>query len=158
MMRCHDLHIETFVKQGPDFIPIDVAQQIKLKDPLYVDGSIRVIVGGQSLIDDTQWTDIIHWWAHMSKILRDLSHGRTTSVEGRFPDAPVQMLFEVDGERLTWTVHAQQTRVAILDRVPALRALMAEYRHVFERMRVLNPSCTSDYDVALAYMSNFKAL
>ena len=65
---------------------------------------------------------------------------------------------EVDGERLTWTVRAKETHVTTLDRVPALRTLMAEYRHVFERMRVLNPSCTSDYDVSLAYMSNFKAL
>ena len=45
MKRYHDLHIETCVKQGRDFIPIDVAQQIKLKEPLYVDGSIRVTVG-----------------------------------------------------------------------------------------------------------------
>ena len=94
----------------------------------------------------------------MSKILRDLSHGRTRSAEGGFPDAPVNMLFEVDGERLTWTVRGKETHVATLDRVPALRILMAEYRHVFERMRILNPSCASDYDVALAYMSNFKVL
>ncbi len=158
MMSYHELHIETCIKQGQDFIPIDVAQQIKLKDPLYVDGSIRVTVGGQPLITDTQWTDIVHWWAHMSKILRDLSHGRTRSVEGGFPDAPVPMFFEVDGERLTWTVRARETHVATLDRVPALRTLMTEYQHVFERMRVLNPSCTSDYDVSLAYMSNFEAL
>ena len=157
-MTFHKLHIETCVKQGRDFIPIDVAQQIKLKEPLYVDGSIRVTVGGQPLIDDTQWTDIIHWWAHMSGILEELSHGRTRSMEGGFPDAPVDMLFEVDGERLTWTVRAKETHVATLDRVPALRILMAEYRHVFERMRVLNPPCASDYDVSLAYMSNFKAL
>ncbi len=157
-MRYHELHIETCVKQGRDFIPIDVARQIKLKEPLYVDGSIRVTVGGQPLIDDTQWTDIIHWWAHMSKILRDLSHGRTRSAAGGFPDAPVDMLFEVDGERLTWTVRAKETHVATLDRVPALRILMAEYRHVFERMRVLNPTCASDYDVSLAYTSNFEAL
>lgn len=157
-MRYHTLHIETCVKQGRDFIPIDVARGIKLKEPLYVDGSIRVTVGGRPLIDDTQWTDIIHWWAGMSDILSDFSHGRTRSAEVWFPDAPVLMLFEVDGERLTWTVRAKETRVAILDRVPALRILTADYRHVFERMRALNPPCASDYDVALAYMSNFKAL
>lgn len=94
----------------------------------------------------------------MSGILEELSHGRTRSAEGGFPDAPVDMLFEVDGERLTWTVRAKETRVAVLDRVPALRILMAEYRHVFERMRILNPSCASDYDVSLAYMSNFEVL
>ena len=158
-MKVHsELHIETCAKQGDQFIPIDVLQHIEVKEPRYVDGSIRVTVGGQPLIEDTQWTDIIHWWARMSNVLQELSHGRERSMQRHFPDAPVLMLFEVDGERLTWTIRATQTRVATLDRVPALRALMAEYRHVFERMRVLNPSCTSDYDASLAYMSNFKAL
>ena len=158
MIRYDELHIETCAKQGDQFIPINALQHLKVKEPRYVDGSIRVTVGGQPLITDTQWTDIIHWWAGMSKVLRDLSHGKERSIQRYFPDAPVLMLFEVEGERLTWTVRTKQTRVATLDRVPALRALMAEYRHVFERMRVLNPPCASDYDVSLADMSNFRAL
>ena len=158
MNRYHALHIKTCVKQGDRFIPIDDLQRIEVKEPRYVDGSIRVTVGDQSLITDTQWTDIVHWWAGMSNVLEELTHDRKNLVEDWFPDAPVPMLFEVDGERLTWTVRAKQTRVATLDRVPALRTLMAEYRHVFERMRVLNPSCISDYDVSLAYMRHFKGV
>ena len=158
MEEYNELHIETCVKQGDQFVPIDVLQRLKVKEPRYVDGSLRVTVGDQSLITDTQWTDTIHWWARMSDVLQELSHGRERSMRRHFPDAPVLMLFEIDGERLTWTIRAQQTRVAILDRVPALRALTTEYMRVFERMRILNPACTSDYDVALACMSNFKAL
>ena len=152
------LHIETCVKQGDDFVPIDALQHLEVDDPHYIDGSIRVTVSGQPFTTDANWTDIVHWWATMSNVLEEISHGREKSMQRYFPDTPVLMFFEVDGERLTWTLQAEQTHVATLDRVPALRTLMAEYRHVFERMRILNPSRISDYDISLDYMSHFKTL
>ena len=122
-----------------------------------MDGSIRVTARGQPLITDAEWTDIVHWWAGMSKVLRHLSNGKQV-VEGYFPDWPGTMLFEVVDDRLTWSLHVPETRAVTLERVPALRILMREYGRFFERMKVLNPSCSDDYDVALAYMSHFKAL
>ena len=151
------LRIETCAKQGSQFISLDALTALKVKEPRYVDGSIRVTARAQPLITDAEWTDIVHWWAGMSNVLRHLSNGKQV-VEGHFPDWPGTMLFEVAGDRLTWSLHVPETRSVSLERVPALRILMREYGRFFERMKVLNPSCTDDYDVALAYMSHFKAL
>ena len=157
MLASEMLHIETCARQGDRFIPINELTELKLKEPLYIDGSIRVTAWGKPLITDAQWTDIVEWWGGMSNVLRHLSNGTKQVAEASF-SWPGTMLFEVAGEKLTWTVRGAQTRSAILDRVPALRILMQEYKRFFERMQVLSPRNNGDYDVALAYMSWFKQL
>lgn len=119
-----------------------------------MDGSVRVTAWGEPLITDAQWTDVVEWWGSMSRVLRPLSNGTRQSAEGYF-SWPGTMLFEVDGERLTWTVRGSQTRSATLDRAPALRILMREYRRFFERMQVISPRDNGDYDVALDDMKYF---
>lgn len=150
--------IESCVRDGDRFIPLSASPALNLKDPSYVDGSIRVTIQGRPLITDREATDVVHWWAGMSGILRDLTQGRKSVVDGGFPDWPGTMLFEVSGDKLTWSVQVPETRTAVLDRVSALRRLMQEYKMFFERMKILNSTCSSDYDVALAYISRFGSL
>lgn len=153
MMANEMLHIETCAKQDGRFVPIETVSELKLRSPLYVDGSIRVTVWGRPLITDAEWTDIVEWWGSMSNVLKTLSHGSESVAEAYF-SWPGTMLFEVSGETLTWTLRGAQTRAVTLDRVPALRILMREYRRFFERMQIISPRSNGDYDVALDYMSN----
>ena len=152
------LSVVTYIKQGDAFIPLDEVTALNVKDHHYIDGSVRVSVSGQPLITDADWTHVVKWWAGMSTVLRHLSNGTEQIIEGSFFSWPGRMLFEVAGNRLTWTVRVPETRVATLDRVPALRILMQEYKRFFERMQVLCPCNNDDFDVALAYMSHFKPL
>ena len=154
-MTAHEmLSVVTCAKQDGRFIPLDELTELKLRNLLYVDGSVRVTVRGEPLITDAEWTDVVEWWVSMNNVLRDLSNGERQS-EGYF-DWPGSMLFEVDGERLTWTLRGPEVKSATLDRAPALRILVREYRRFFERMQVLSPRDNGDYDVALAYMKYFK--
>lgn len=156
MIATEMLHVETCARQGGAFIPIDTLTMVRLEDPLYVDGSIRVTSWGKPLITDAEWTDIVHWWGGMSDVLRRLSSGTDSHVEEGFPDSPMTMSFEVDGGKLIWTVRGSETRSATLDCAAALRILMLEYRRFFERMQVISPRRNGDYDVALDYMKYFK--
>ena len=157
MMANEMLHIETCAKQDGRFVPIETVSELKLRSPLYVDGSIRVTAWGRPLITDAEWTDIVEWWASVGRALRLLSHGTETVAEAYF-SWPGTMLFEVSGETLTWTLRGAQTRTATLDRVPALRILMREYRRFFERMQIISPRSNGDDDVALDYMQRLKEL
>ena len=149
------LSVVTCAKQGDRFIPLDELTELKLKEPLYVDGSIRLTAWGRPLVTDKDWTDVVQWWADMSNVLRDLSNGTRQRAEARF-DWPGSVLFEVDGERLTCTYCGPETKSAALDRVPALRIFMEEYKRFFEYMQVINPRSNNDFDVALDYMKYFK--
>ena len=155
-MAAHEmLSVVTCAKQDGRFIPLDELTELKLRNPPYVDGSVRVTVRGEPLITDAEWTDVVEWWGSMSRVLRPLSNGTRQSAEGYF-DWPGSMLFEVAGERLTWTLRGPEVKSATLDRAPALRILMREYKRFFERMQVLNPRNNGDYDVALEYMQYFR--
>jgi hypothetical protein len=132
-MAMHEmLSVVTCAKQDGRFIPLNELAKLKLRNPPYVDGSVRVTARGEPLITDAEWTDVVEWWGSMSNVLRDLSNGARQSV-GYF-DWPGSMLFEVDGERLTWTLRGPEVKSATLDRAPALRLLVREYRCFFERM------------------------
>ena len=146
------LSVVTCAKQDGRFIPLDELTELKLRNPPYVDGSVRVTVRGEPLITDAEWTDVVEWWVGMGRVLRDLSNGARQSVS--YFDWPGSLLFEVDDERLTWTLRGPEVKSATLDRALALRILVRDYRRFFERMRVLNPRC--NYDVGLAYMRHFK--
>ena len=150
------LYIETCAKQGDRFVPLNALDRLTLKDPNYVDGSIRVSVNGKPLITDKEWTDIVHWWARMSTILRDLSNGTGQLIETYFPDSALKMRFETVGERLTWQVNGPELRKATLNRFQAIQALARESRATFERLKVLNPACAGNYDVDLAYLAKLK--
>lgn len=154
MAESEMLSVVTCAKQGGRFIPLDELTALKLEEPLYVDGSVRVTVWGEPLITDAEWTDVVDWWGGMSNVLRSLSNGTEQSAEGSF-DWPGTMLFEVEGERLTWTLRGPEVKSATLDRAPALRILVREYRRFFERMQVISPRDNGDYDVALDYMKYF---
>ena len=147
------LYVETCAKQGGCFIPLTALNRLTLKDPNYVDGSIRVSVNGKSLITDKEWTDIVHWWARMGTILRDLSIGTTQVVETYFPDSALKMHFEAMGDKLAWQISSPEPRRAVLDRSQTIQALAWESRATFERLKVLNPACASNYDVDLAYLA-----
>lgn len=151
------LSVVTCAKQGDRFIPLDELTSLKLKEPLYVDGSIRLTAWGRPLVTDADWTDVVQWWAGMSDMLRDLSNGTRQRAEVRF-DWPGSVLFEVDGERLVCTYCGPETKSATLDRIPALRVFMEEYERFFERMQVISPRGNRDYDVALDYMKYFKQM
>lgn len=147
------LSVVTCAKQEGHFVPLDELTELKLRNPPYVDGSVRVTVRGEPLITDVHWTDVVEWWGSMSNVLRDLSSGARQSV-GYF-SWPGSMMFEVDGERLTWTLRGPEVKSATLDRAPTLQLLVREYRRFFERMQALNPCNNGDYDVGLAYMRYF---
>lgn len=153
-MTAHEmLSVVTCAKQDGRFVPLDELNELKLRNPPYVDGSIRVIARGEPLITDAEWTDAVEWWVGMGRVLRDLSNGASQSV--CYFDWPGSMLFEVDGERLTWTLRGPEVKSATLDRAPTLQLLVREYRRFFERMQILNPCNNGDYDVGLAYMRYF---
>ena len=119
------LSVVTCAKQDGRFIPLDELTELKLRNPPYVDGSVRVTVRGEPFITDAEWTDVVEWWVGMGRVLRDLSNGARQSV-GYF-DWPGSILFEVEGERLTWTLRGPEVISATLDRVLALRTLVRDH-------------------------------
>ena len=148
------LSVVTCAKQEGRFVPLDELTELKLRNPPYVDGSVRVTVRGEPLITDAHWTDVVEWWGSMSNVLRDLSSGARQSV-GYF-SWPGSMMFEVDGERLTWTLRGPEVKSATLDRAPTLRALGAGIQTLLRaHADALNPCNNGDYDVGLAYMRYF---
>ena len=150
-------YIETCAKQGDHFVPLAALDRLTLKDPNYVDGSIRVSVDGKPFITDKEWTDIVHWWARMSTILRDLSTGMKQVVETYFPDSALKMRFETVGEKLVWQINGPELQRAILvGRFQMIQALARESRATFERLKELNPACASNYDIDLAYLAKLK--
>ena len=150
------LYVETCAKQGDRFIPLNGLDRLTLKDPNYVDGSIRVLVNGKPLITDREWTDIVHWWALMNTILRDLSTETRPVIETYFPDCALKMRFEAVGERLAWEIGGPEPRKATLDRFQTIQVLAQESQATFERLKVLNPACAINYDVDLAYLAKLK--
>ncbi len=150
------LHVETCAKQGDRFVPLNALDRLKLKDPNYVDGSIRVSFNGNSLITDKEWTDVVHWWARMNTVLRDLSANRKQVIETYFPDSALRMRFEPVGEKLIWQIEGPELRKIMLDRSQMIQVLMRESRATFERLKVLNPTCAGNYDVDLAYLAKLR--
>ena len=150
------LHVETCAKQGDRFVPLNALDRLKLKDPNYVDGSIRVSLNGISLITDKEWTDVVHWWARMNTVLRDLSADKRRVVETYFPDSALRMRFEPVGGKLIWRIEGPEPRKVVLDRSQMMQVLARESRATFERLKVLNPACASNYDIDLAYLAKLK--
>ena len=118
-----------------------------------MDGSIRVSVNGRPIITDQEWTDVVHWWARMNNVLRELSTGTKQVIETYFPDSASKMRFETVGDKLIWKVNGAELWTATLDRRHALQTLARESRATFERLKVLNPACTGNYDIDLAYLA-----
>ena len=150
------LRIETCVKQGDRFIPLSSVTKLLLKDPNYVDGSIRVFVGNQALITDVEWTDIVQWWANMSNVIRELLNGARNNLKLYFPDSTAEMCFKIDGNKLTWEVISTELRSADMNFLQALQILIEEYKHTFEKLKLINPARISDYDNALNYLIKFR--
>lgn len=145
------LRTETCVKQGDQFLPLEQIGELKLDDPNYVDGSIRVFAGRKPLITDAEWTDIVDWWGGVGNVIRDLVGG-AKQVTDAFPDCPVEMRFQVAGGQLTWEVDGAETRRATFNLDQALRALIEGYHSTFERLKVLNPAAATEYDALTDYL------
>lgn len=147
------LIIQTYVKQGEFFIPLVEVGRLVLDDPNYVDGSIRVFAGRKPLITDAEWTDIVDWWGEIGNVIHDLAGGKT-AVDSSFPDCPIDMRFRVAAGCLTWEVDGAKARKATFNLDQALQALVDGYLSTFERLRVVNPDATRDYDGLMDYFRN----
>lgn len=151
-MSASELQIVTCIEQGGEFIPIDDLKNIIVKDPSWINGSIRVTSGSISLLTDEHSTDIVQYWGQISSLIADVLIYKKKIVLGGIPGLPVTMRFEVHGSKLVWSVTDIETRTASLSLCQAMSILYEKCYHFFLKIKTLNPASPYDQEVPLNFL------
>ncbi len=95
------IEINSYIKNGDSFILAE-SYQGPIKNPLYIDGSIELIIGKAVLMDKTLWDDLNHLWCYLVQGMVAVMDGKEYSTY--FPDQPTQIKLLPDLADRTVTV------------------------------------------------------
>ncbi|MDF8265187.1 hypothetical protein [Luteipulveratus flavus] len=147
------IDVETLVtRDGVAFSAIDEPFDYG-SEWLYVNGAIRLIADGTTLLDESLWDEVGQLWSTIGDSLDGLESSKQTFME--LPGQPVDVVFERDGADVVIRVLVDPIREARVDLMELYRALGQAGTMFWARMKTAFPRDEARFDEEIERLGRY---
>jgi hypothetical protein len=150
------LQIETYLKFGPRFVPLDQVND-RVKDPDYVEGALVVTMSGVNLLTLETWDYVDQLWEYLIDAVASLRG--TPEASFFFPDQPIEVKL-----RLVWGGRGIELEIlrrsnsvrSSTEAVTLIESMCAAGEEFFRKMIQISPTTRKTSERLLATLGELR--